>query len=111
MGLTSASRWPQAQHRRAAAPDQKAEDRRPADHSAWSFLMASLILKLHAHKITSSPNDLAAANVMKIIECQFEVHWQDIEVLQSNSRAATRYIADVARKYAALFIEKQQCTL
>jgi hypothetical protein len=66
---------------------------------------------LNAHKITSSPNDLAAANVVKIIECQFEAHGQDIEVLQSNSRAAVRYIADVARKYAVLFIKKQQRTL
>jgi hypothetical protein len=70
-----------------------------------------IILKLHAHNITSSPNDLAAANIVKIIECEFKVQGQDVEVLQLNSCAAARDVADMASKHAALLIEKQESIL
>ena len=66
------------------------------------------IQKFHTHKIASPPNDLAAVDIVEIIECKFEIQGQDKEVLQLNSCAALRYIPDVASKHAALFIEKQQ---
>jgi hypothetical protein len=67
-----------------------------------------LIPKLHAHKITSSPNDLAMANIVEIIEREFKVQRQDIEVLQLNSCAAVRQVADVASKDAAPLVKEQQ---
>jgi hypothetical protein len=63
---------------------------------------------LHTHKIASSPNDLAAMDIVEIIECKFEIQGQDIEVLQLNPCAALRYIADVASENAALLVEKKQ---
>jgi hypothetical protein len=67
-----------------------------------------LVLKLHAYKITSSPDDLAAANIVKIVECEFKVQGQDIEVLQLNRCAAVRYVAHVTSKDAALLVKEQQ---
>jgi len=54
-----------------------------------------------------SPNDLASVNIVKIIECEFKVQRQEIEVLQLNSCATLRYIVDVAGKYPELFIKEQ----
>jgi hypothetical protein len=51
---------------------------------------------------------LAAANVVKIIEREFKVQGQDIEVVQLNSGAALCNVADMASKHAALLIEEQQ---
>ena len=65
------------------------------------------VLKRHAYKIATLPNDLAPANIMKIIESHFKVQGQNVEFVQFNSRTAIRYIADVAGKYAALFIKKR----
>src|SRR6266567_4627138 len=75
---------------------------------ARSVSIADLVLKSHAHKITSSPNDLAAANIVKIIECKFKIQGQDIQVAQMNSCAALRYVVDVASEHAALLVKKQQ---
>jgi hypothetical protein len=69
------------------------------------------ILKLHAYKIATSPDDLALADIVKHVERKLELEGQDVEVVQLNSRAAVRYIPDVASKDAALFIEKQHCIL
>jgi len=71
----------------------------------------SLVLKLHTHKIASSPNDLAPANIVKIIECKFKGEGQGIEVLQLKAGAAVRYVADIASKDAAILIKKQQRVL
>jgi len=46
-------------------------------------------------------------NIMEIIECEFKVEGQEIEVLQLNSRATLRYIVDMAGKYSALFVKEQ----
>lgn len=67
----------------------------------------SSVLERHTYKIATPPDDLAPANIMKIIESQFKVQGQDIEVLQSNSSTAIRYVADMARKYTAPLIKKQ----
>jgi len=72
---------------------------------------AASILKLHAYKIATSPDDLALADIVKLVERKLEVEGQVVEVVQLNSRAAVRYIPDVASKDAALFIEKQHCIL
>jgi hypothetical protein len=67
-----------------------------------------LVPKSNAYQITASPNDLATANIVEIIECKFKVQGQDIEILQLNSCTAFRYVADAARKDAALLVEEQQ---
>jgi hypothetical protein len=51
---------------------------------------------------------LAAANIVKIIEREFKVQGQEVEILQLNSGAAIRYVADVASKDAAPLVEEQQ---
>jgi hypothetical protein len=66
------------------------------------------VLKSHSYKITVPPNDLAPVNVVKVIESQFKIQGKHVEVMQPNSCAALCYIPDVAGKYAALLIEKQQ---
>ena len=71
-------------------------------------LECSLVQESHPHKIASSPNDLAAANVVKIVEREFKVQGQDIEVVQLNSGAALCNVAYMATKHAALLVEEQQ---
>ena len=69
-------------------------------------LKPRLALKSHANKITPSPDDRAPADIVKIVECDFKVQWQDVEILQLNSRAAIRYVANVASKDAALLVKE-----
>jgi hypothetical protein len=69
-------------------------------------MLARSVLKCDADKITLPPNHAALANGVKIIKRQFKVQRQDVEILQSNSRAAVCNIADLASEYAALRIEK-----
>ena len=66
-------------------------------------------MKRNADETALPPDRAASANVVKIIEGQFEIQGQQIEVVEFNSGPAVRDVVDPAGEDTALSVKEQQC--
>ncbi|WP_157088524.1 hypothetical protein [Bradyrhizobium jicamae] len=66
------------------------------------------VLKSNADEIALPPDHAAFANGVKIVEGQFEIQRQQIEVVEFNAGPGIRYVLNAAGENAALRIEEQQ---
>nr|WP_156795704.1 hypothetical protein [Bradyrhizobium icense] len=66
------------------------------------------VLKRNADEIALPPDHAAFANVVKIVEGQFEIQGQQIEVVKFNSSPGIRDILNAAGENTALRVKEQQ---
>ncbi|MEH2534096.1 hypothetical protein V1277_006609 [Bradyrhizobium sp. AZCC 1588] len=66
------------------------------------------VLKRNTDEIALPPDHAAFANVVKIIEGQFEIQGQQVEVVEFNSSPGIRDILNAAGEYTALSVKEQQ---
>jgi len=66
------------------------------------------VLKSNADEIALPPNHAAFANGVKIVEGQFEVHRQQVQVVEFNSGAAVGDIVYTAGEDTSLGVKEQQ---
>jgi len=81
------------------------------DRQQSGFYLSLSVLECDADNIALPPDHAAPANGTKVIECQFKVRRQDVDVSQLYSRAAIGDIPNQASEDAARRIEKYQRAL
>ena len=66
------------------------------------------VLKRNADEIALPPDHAALANGVKLVEAQFEIQRQQIEVVEFNSGAGIRDVLNAAGEDTALRVKEQQ---
>ncbi|WP_156908469.1 hypothetical protein [Bradyrhizobium murdochi] len=66
-------------------------------------------MKRNTDEIALPPDHAAFPNVVKIIEGQFEIQGQQVEVVEFNSSPGIRDILNAAGEDTALSVKEQQC--
>lgn len=76
--------------------------------SAQRLVADRSVLKCNADKIALPPDHAAFANVVKIVEGQFEIQGQQVNVVEFNSSPGIRDILNAAGEHTAVSVKEQQ---
>jgi len=66
------------------------------------------VLKRNADEIALPPDHAAFADGVKLVETQFEIHWQQIQAVEFDSSPHIGHVLNAAGEDATLLVKEQQ---